>query len=73
MKTWKLLAAAAAFAFTGTGFAAQAAELKLAHFASTKYHLHNEMFLPLAEKLAAATNGATTSAFIPAASSGKDR
>ena len=26
-------------------------ELKLAHFSSTKYHLHNEMFLPLADKI----------------------
>jgi len=40
--------------------AAQADELKLAHFASTKYHLHNEMFLPLAEKMAEATGGETT-------------
>ena len=29
------------------GAMAQADELKLAHFSSTKYHLHNEMFLPL--------------------------
>jgi len=40
--------------------AAQADELKLAHFASTKYHLHNEMFLPLAERMAEATGGETT-------------
>ena len=39
---------------------ATAEELKLAHFSSTKYHLHNEMFLPLAEQIAAATDGATT-------------
>ncbi len=42
------------------GTAVQAEELKLAHFASTKYHLHVEMFVPLAEKLADATGGATT-------------
>ena len=30
---------------------AVADELKLAHFSSTKYHLHNEMFLPLAEAI----------------------
>ena len=39
---------------------AQADELKLAHFASIKYHLHVEMFVPLAEKLAEATGGETT-------------
>ena len=37
-----------------------AEELKLAHFSSTKYHLHVEMFIPLAEKIAEATDGATT-------------
>lgn len=40
--------------------AAYGDELKLAHFASTKYHLHNEMFVPLSEQLAEATGGATT-------------
>ena len=39
---------------------AQADELKLAHFSSTKYHLHVEMFVPLAEKLGEATGGETT-------------
>ena len=39
---------------------AQADELKLAHFSSIKYHLHVEMFVPLAEKLAEATGGETT-------------
>lgn len=47
----------------GTAFAD---ELKLAHFSSTKYHLHNEMFLPLAEKIAAATGGKTTIRVYPA-------
>ncbi|MDE0521520.1 MAG: TRAP transporter substrate-binding protein [Boseongicola sp.] len=42
------------------GAMAHAEELKLAHFASIKYHLHVEMFVPLAEKLAEATGGATT-------------
>ena len=41
-------------------------ELKLAHFSSTKYHLHNEMFLPLAEKLDQATGGETTIRVYPA-------
>ena len=50
---------------------AQADELKLAHFASTKYHLHNEMFLPLAEKLKAATGGATTIRVYPGGELGK--
>lgn len=44
---------------------AHADELKLAHFASTKYHLHVEMFVPLSEKLAAATDGATTIRIYP--------
>ena len=44
---------------------AQADELKLAHFSSTKYHLHVEMFIPLAEKLAEATGGETTIRIYP--------
>lgn len=44
---------------------AQADELKLAHFSSTKYHLHVEMFVPLAEKLAEATGGETTIRIYP--------
>lgn len=43
-----------------------AEELKLAHFSSTKYHLHNEMFLPLAEKISEATGGETTIRVYPA-------
>jgi len=46
-------------------------ELKLAHFSSTKYHLHNEMFLPLAEKIAEATGGATTIRVYPGGELGK--
>lgn len=46
-------------------------ELKLAHFSSTKYHLHNEMFLPLAEKIAEATGGATTLRVYPGGELGK--
>ena len=45
---------------------AVADELKLAHFSSTKYHLHNEMFLPLAEKISEATGGETTIRVHPA-------
>ena len=52
-----LLGAAAALC---VGAMAQADELKLAHFASTKYHLHNEMFLPLADGIAEATGGDTS-------------
>ena len=44
---------------------AGAGELKLAHFASTKYHLHLEMFTPLAENLAEATGGDTTIRIYP--------
>lgn len=51
--------------------AVQADELKLAHFSSTKYHLHNEMFLPLAEKLSAATDGKTTIRVYPGGELGK--
>lgn len=50
---------------------AQADELKLAHFASTKYHLHNEMFLPLSEQLSEATGGATTIRVYPGGELGK--
>ncbi len=53
------------------GAMAQADELKLAHFSSTKYHLHLEMFLPLAEKLAEATGGATTIRVYPGGELGK--
>ncbi len=44
---------------------AQADELKLAHFSSTKYHLHVEMFVPLADNLAEATGGETTIRIYP--------
>ena len=44
---------------------ASAGELKLAHFSSTKYHLHLEMFIPLGEKLSEATGGATTIRIYP--------
>ncbi|MDE2792217.1 MAG: TRAP transporter substrate-binding protein [Paracoccaceae bacterium] len=44
---------------------ANAEELKLAHFASIKYHLHVEMFIPLSEKLAEATGGETTIRIYP--------
>ena len=46
-------------------------ELKLAHFSSTKYHLHNEMFLPLAENIAEATGGNTTIRVYPGGELGK--
>ena len=57
-----LIGAVAALAISGM---ANAQELKLAHFASIKYHLHLEMFEPLAEKLADATGGATTIRIYP--------
>ena len=53
------------------GPAAVAEELKLAHFASTKYPLHNEVFLPLAEELGAATDGAVTMRVYPGGELGK--
>ena len=56
------LGGAAALAIS---FAAQADELKLAHFSSIQYHLHVEMFVPLAEKLAEATGGETTIRIYP--------
>jgi len=55
MKT--MLGTVAAFAVSTLAYAE---EMKLAHFSSTKYHLHNEMFLPLAEQISSATGGATT-------------
>jgi len=51
--------------------AVSADELKLAHFSSTKYHLHNEMFLPLAENIAEATGGETTLRVYPGGELGK--
>ena len=57
-----IIGGAAALAVSGM---AHAEELKLAHFSSTKYHLHLEMFIPLAEKLAEATNGETTIRIYP--------
>ena len=69
MKTIKtLLVGAAALAISAT---ALADEMKLAHFSSTKYHLHNEMFLPLAEKIKEATGGATTIRVYPGGELGK--
>lgn len=50
---------------------ANAQEMKLAHFSSTKYHLHNEMFLPLADKIAEATGGETTIRVYPGGELGK--
>jgi len=47
------------------GAMAQADELKLAHFASTKYHLHVEMFEPLAKAIAEATGWETTIRIYP--------
>ncbi|KMW59622.1 TRAP transporter solute receptor, unknown substrate 3 [Candidatus Rhodobacter oscarellae] len=63
-----ILGGAAALALST---AAYADELKLAHFSSTKYHLHNEMFLPLAEQIAEATGGATTIRVYPGGELGK--
>lgn len=63
-----LLVGAAALAISGTAFAD---EMKLAHFSSTKYHLHNEMFLPLAEQIKEATGGATTIRVYPGGELGK--
>ena len=63
-----IIGGAAVFAM---GAMAQADELKLAHFSSTKYHLHNEMFLPLADKIAEATGGDTTIRVYPGGELGK--
>ena len=52
----------------GTG---TARELKLAHFMPTVHTLHREVFLPLAEKLAAATGGELTLEIYPAGALGK--
>ena len=63
-----LFGGVAVLALTTSAFAS---ELKLAHFASTKYHLHNQMFLPLAKKIEAATGGATTIRVYPGGELGK--
>lgn len=65
-----LFAGVAALSMAATA-SVSAGELKLAHFSSTKYHLHNEMFLPLAEKIKAATGGATTIRVYPGGELGK--
>ena len=64
MKNTKVILSGIAALFLASS--ALADELKLAHFSSTKYHLHNEMFLPLAEKIAEATGGETTIRVYPA-------
>jgi len=68
-----VVAAASAFVVAVSLCASVVAEdeLKLAHFSSTKYHLHNEMFLPLAEKIAEATGGKTTIRVYPGGELGK--
>ena len=57
-----ILGGVAALAFASVAIAD---ELKLAHFSSIKYHLHVEMFVPLSEKMAEATGGATTIRIYP--------
>ena len=51
--------------------AANADELKLAHFSSTNYHLHNAMFVPLAEAFGEATGGETTIRVYPGGELGR--
>ncbi|SFR08784.1 TRAP transporter substrate-binding protein [Poseidonocella sedimentorum] len=60
-----LRAAAGAIAVAVAGLAAQADELKLAHFGSTKYPLHVEVFVPLAEAFNDATGGDMTMRVYP--------
>ena len=50
---------------------AHADELKLAHFSSTKYPLHVQLFVPLGEKLAEATGGETSIRVYPGGELGK--
>jgi len=70
---FKTITAASALMLTAVLGAStvSADELKLAHFSSTKYHLHNEMFLPLAEKISEATGGETTIRVYPGGELGK--
>ena len=51
--------------------AVDAKELKLAHFMPTVHTLHQEVFLPLARDLAAATNGELTIKIYPSGALGK--
>lgn len=53
------------------GSVAYAEELKLAHFGSTKYPLHVQVFVPFAEEFGAATGGATTMRVYPGGELGK--
>jgi TRAP-type C4-dicarboxylate transport system substrate-binding protein len=71
-KSTIITAASAIFAIGALGIpAVNADELKLAHFSSTKYHLHNEMFLPLAEQISEATGGEITIRVYPGGELGK--
>lgn len=60
-----LKAGIAAIALTAVAAAASATELKLAHYASTKYPLHNEVLTSLAEQLSQATSGELTIRIYP--------
>lgn len=66
MATLKKMKTAALAALMGTlSTGAFAEELKLAHFGSTKYPLHLNVFVPLAEELGKVTNGAVTMRVYP--------
>ena len=69
MKFSKTVATAAVL--TAAGTSAHADELKLAHFASTNYHLHNSVFVPLAEAFGEATGGDVTMRVYPGGELGR--
>jgi TRAP-type C4-dicarboxylate transport system substrate-binding protein len=69
MKIWRTIASGIAALTLGT--AAFADELKFAHFGSTKYPLHVQVFVPLAEEFSKATGGATSMRVYPGGELGK--
>ncbi|WP_305989296.1 TRAP transporter substrate-binding protein [Roseibium sp. MMSF_3544] len=61
----KLALGAAAIAMSLAAYSAKAEELKLAHFASTKYPLHVELMTPLSEQIAEKSGGDLTIRIYP--------
>jgi len=66
-----LAAGAAVAAFLGVSVAAQATELKLAHFMSPKHPMDSRVMRPMSEELAKASGGKLTIRIFPAGELGK--
>ena len=67
----KIAPALLATTLVATSAIAQAEELKLAHFSSTKHPLHKGLFLPLTEQIAKETGGSVTMRVYPGGELGK--